>query len=64
MFAECARLKKSKVTTVSQFFSENTILSDCMKRGSDKKKRLTHLDGYTNFDCMRAPRATAQRGSR
>ena len=35
-----------------------------MKRGNDKKKHLTpFLDGYTNFDCMRAPRGTTQRGS-
>ena len=34
-----------------------------MKRGNNKKKHLTFLDGYTNVDCMRAPRVTAQRGS-
>ena len=35
-----------------------------MKRGNNKNEHLTLcLDGYTNFDCMRAPRDSVQCGS-
>ena len=64
MLAEGARLKK--------FEGDHSFLNFCRKydiirlygkRQRQKEAFESCLDGYTNFDCMRTPRGTAQRGS-
>ena len=62
MLAECAMLIKSKVTTVF-FFRKYDIIRFYETWQRHEQAFDSFSDGYTNFDCMRAPRSTTQRGS-